>query len=165
MPKRDGVFISYRRIDTAAVAQLICHQLTAALGEGVVFLDVRHIDGGDQYPDVLLDELRRATALVVLIGDHWLIAADEFGNRRIDDPNDWVHIELSACLSDPDVLVIPVLLDAARIPPKQAQLPAPIDVLRVRSAVKVRTDQLSNDLVPLIEQLKSRLTKTVGGGW
>ena len=156
MPIRDGVFISYRRADTPAIAQLIAHQLTAALGQGVVFLDVTRLEGGDHFPDVLRQALQRASVVIVLIGEHWLTAADEFGNRRIDDPTDWVHIELADSLADPDVLVVPVLLDDARLPPMQAHLPDSVDPLRQRNTVKARTDHLQNDLVPLIDRLKAR---------
>ena len=45
----------------------------------------------------------------------WLDARDEDGNRRLDDPNDFVRIEIGAALQR-DIPVIPILLNGTKIP-------------------------------------------------
>ena len=59
--------------------------------------------------------------LLAVIGPNWSDVRDEHGNRRLDDPNDFVRIEIAAALQR-DIPVIPILLDGARIP-KAGQLP------------------------------------------
>jgi hypothetical protein len=36
--------------------------------------------------------------LLVVIGPHWLTLTDEAGQRRIDDPRDWLHREIAEAL-------------------------------------------------------------------
>jgi hypothetical protein len=50
-----------------------------------------------------------------LIGDQWLTVTDEQGRRRLDDPDDFVRLELEAALTR-QVRVIPILIDGARMP-------------------------------------------------
>jgi len=57
---------------------------------------------------------------LAVIGRGWLLAANEYGQRRIDFDDDWVAIELSRALGEPEVTVIPVLVDGAKMPPADA---------------------------------------------
>src|SRR5262245_58499308 len=63
----------------------------------------------------------RATFSLAVIGPNWLDAKDSDGRRRLDNPDDFVTIEISAALLR-NIRVIPVLVDGAR-PPKADQLP------------------------------------------
>ena len=60
-----------------------------------------------------------------MIGKRWLSATDNKGNRRLDDPNDFVRLEIAAALSR-DIPVVPVLVHDAVMPIEQ-ELP---DVLK-----------------------------------
>jgi hypothetical protein len=54
--------------------------------------------------------------LLALIGLKWLDARDENGtHRRLDDPDDFVRIEIVTALQR-NIPVIPILLDGAKIP-------------------------------------------------
>ena len=59
--------------------------------------------------------------LLAVIGPHWL-AAGQDGQRRLDDPADFVRLEIEAALAR-GVRVIPVLVDGAQLP-RPEQLPA-----------------------------------------
>jgi hypothetical protein len=50
--------------------------------------------------------------LIALVGKHWLSATDEEGKRRLDQPEDFVRLEVAAALKR-GIPVIPVLLDGA----------------------------------------------------
>ena len=50
--------------------------------------------------------------LLAVIGPNWLNAKDESGVRRLDNPDDFVTIEIAAALAR-DIRVIPVLVDNA----------------------------------------------------
>jgi hypothetical protein len=73
---------------------------------------------------------------LAVIGPNWLDVKDESGVRRLDNPDDFVTIEIAAALAR-DIRVIPVLVDNARMP-KADKLPESIRPLVRRNAVEVR---------------------------
>jgi hypothetical protein len=114
--ERDRIFISYRRSDSAGTTTAIRKTLLERF-EDQVFHDVAGIDPGDRFPEALRNELDRSVVVLAVIGQGWLGAKNEFHQRRIDFPDDWVNIELATALSSPEVTVIPVLVDGAVMPP------------------------------------------------
>src|SRR5262249_49759992 len=93
---------------------------TANLG-ATLFMDVDAIPLGTNFSKVLHEEVAKCGVLLAVIGPDWSDARDEHGNRRLDDPNDFVRIEIAAALQR-NIPVIPVLLEGARIP-KADELP------------------------------------------
>src|SRR5262245_45044247 len=108
------LFISYRREDTQAHADHLCDILTARFGDQSVFMDIDSILGGEDFEKAIAQTLRNCDVMVVLIGRHWL-KVEANGQRRLDDPNDWVRREIVEALNR-DLLVIPVLVDRASMP-------------------------------------------------
>src|SRR4051812_27579397 len=100
------VFISYRRADSIAETGRIYDQLVADFGPGAVFKDVDSIPVGSDFPAVIADAVKRCPVVLVVIGLHWLDAADAAG-RRLDDPTDFVRLEIEAGLQRA-ACVIPV---------------------------------------------------------
>ena len=88
MPK---IFISYRRDDSAYVAQIINDKL--AEHHDVVF-DVDVIPKGVDFVEFLNQQVRECDVLLAVIGDRWLDVRGKDGSRRLDDPNDFVRIEI-----------------------------------------------------------------------
>ena len=118
-------FLSYRRSDAEWVAQSLYVQLRSRFGPGQLFMDVNSIEPGSRaQPDRLRDELASSTIVVAIVGPGWLRAADEFGYRRLDDPDDWVRCELGAALDDGKRILIVRAEDAVH-PPAKA-LPEPL---------------------------------------
>ena len=73
-------------------------------------------------------------------------------SRRIDDPNDYVHIEIRAAL-ERDIPVIPVLVERANMP-QDKDLPEPLRPLAFRNAISVRPDpDFHNDMHRLCHAL------------
>ncbi len=116
-----GVFISYRREDSGGYAGRIYDRLTSRLGRENVFFDVDAIPPGRDFVDVLSDRVGKCDALLAVIGKHWVASADGQNRRRLDDPSDFVRIEIEAALQR-DVPVIPVLVDGAPMP-QSGELP------------------------------------------
>jgi hypothetical protein len=129
------VFISYRREDTAGSARHLASTLQATFGRRQVFLDVSGIKPGVDFRKVIRAAITRARCMVVLIGPHWL-EADAAGRRRIDDPDDFVRIEIASALAA-GIRVIPVLVDGASMP-KETELPAEVRPLSSRNALELR---------------------------
>lgn len=68
--------------------------------------------------------MRSYLACVVLIGNEWLGTADDLGQRRLDDPNDFVRMEVSTALCE-GAFVLPVRIGEAGMP-RPEQLPTPL---------------------------------------
>jgi len=149
------VFISYRRDDSAGEAGRIQDRLEREFGHDLLFMDVDAIPLGMNFVRVLHEEVANCGVLLAVIGPNWLDLRDVNGNRRLDDPNDFVRIEIAAALQR-DIPVIPILLDGAKLP-KAAQLPEDLEALALRQDLNVRHTSFQNDLDRLIRQLKARL--------
>jgi YVTN family beta-propeller protein len=111
------VFISYRRSDTTpGYASWIYDRLAETFGAANVFMDIDSLPLGVDFVEELEQSLHQTDVALILIGPHWLSAADESGARRLDDPDDFVRLEVAAALRA-DTRVIPVLVDGAAMPP------------------------------------------------
>jgi len=118
-PTAPRIFISYRRNGAAGEARALARDLADAFGADAVFLDIS-LPGGATWPARVRDELASASVVLALIGPDWLMSTDEWNRRRIDSPSDWVRQEIAGALGDANKLLIPVLLNDARLPPKEA---------------------------------------------
>ena len=130
------IFICYRRDDSAYPSQSIYDTLVSHFGKESVFFDVDTIPVGLDFHGFLNEAVVQCDVLLAVIGDHWLNMRDEKGQRRIDNPDDFVHIEIEAALSR-NIPVIPVLLGRAAVP-KPQELPPTLKELSRRQATEVR---------------------------
>lgn len=131
-----GVFISYRREDAAGHVGRLYDALVAHLGRGAVFMDIDHIEPGQDFTDVLHRAVSACQVVLVVIGPRWLAAEDANGHRRLDDPSDFVRLEVAEALQR-STRVIPVLVHGARMPDASA-LPEPLKPLALRQALELR---------------------------
>ena len=154
------VFLSYRRDDSAPYAGRIQDRLVREFGRDLSFMDVDAVPLGLNFVKVLNDEVAKCDVLLALIGPKWLDARDDSGKRRLDDPNDFVRIEIGAALQR-NIAVIPILLDGASIP-KPNQLPEALQELALRNGLEVRHASFHNDLDRLIQGLKKQLVQSSG---
>lgn len=115
------VFVSYRRSGTAGHAGRLHDSLARRFGAQNVFMDVAGVDPGRSFAEVIRGFINESQALVAVIGGGWLSAVDAHGGRRLDDPEDWVRLEIETALAK-GKLVIPVLVDGATFP-SEADLP------------------------------------------
>src|SRR5262245_22919065 len=99
------VFISYRREDTEATAGRIYDALEPHIGKDSVFMDVETIPPGIDFRKYINDAVSQCDAFLALIGSKWL-RVRKIGRRRLEDPNDFVRIEIEAALKR-DIPVIP----------------------------------------------------------
>ncbi len=147
------IFISYRRADSQAITGRIYDRLTQAFGRGNVFKDVDLITPGSTFTEVLAQELSRCDTMLVIIGSEWLSITAERGQRRLDNPEDWVRMEVATALQRADMRVIPVLVDGADMPPPD-ELPPDLRALALRQAVVVRHDpDFHRDMNRLVSQI------------
>jgi hypothetical protein len=148
------IFINYRRDDSSATAGRLRDRLAQVFNEDNVFMDVDSIPAGVDFADYLESQIASCDVCLVLIGLNWLDTKDEHGRRRLDDPNDYVTVEIAAALTR-NIRVVPVTIDGARIPTAD-ELPAPIKPLARRNAADIRNIHFHNDVDALIENIGSR---------
>ena len=149
------IFLCYRREDSGGYAGRIQDQLAQALGSDVLFMDVDAIPLGANFVRVLHDEVAKCEVLLAVIGRNWLDARDERGSRRLENPNDFVRVEIAAALQR-NIPVVPILVDGARIPDAR-QLPKELEELSLRNGIDVRLASFHNDVSRLIHGLKTQL--------
>ncbi|HEY1783754.1 MAG TPA: toll/interleukin-1 receptor domain-containing protein [Roseiarcus sp.] len=148
---RGDVFICYRREDSAGFAGRIYDRLKASLGRESVFIDVDNIPAGRDFVEVLTERVARCDALVALIGRNWLTSSDGDNRRRLDDPDDFVRIEIEAALAR-NVKVIPVLVDGASMP-QADDLPEGLKKLARRQGIEISHNRFDSDAERLTDAL------------
>jgi len=148
-----GVFLSYRRADTAGHAGRICDELERRFDYPIVFRDVASIAAGSDFVAVLERAIARARVTLVLIGDTWLNAAAADGSRRLDDPEDHVRREIGLALERPGMTVLPVLLEGTAMPAEE-ELPAVLRGLARLQAIELSERRWDHDVERLVKALK-----------
>jgi len=155
LARKRGIFVSYRRADSAGEAGRLADHLGAIFGTECIFFDVAAIAGGDDWRQRLDTALDACDTMLVVIGRLWLDASG--GARRIDDPKDMVAWEVGRGLSR-GLRVVQVLVQGIT-PPAAETLPPPIAGLAMRQAVSLRHESFAADVRELGAQLR-RLRRT-----
>jgi hypothetical protein len=156
-PRPRRIFISYRRGESAYPASWLFDRLTEHFGKAEVFKDVDSIQLGDDFAETIASAVESCDVLLVLIGDHWLTITDDGGKRRLDDPNDFVRLEIEAALNR-KIRVIPVLIGGARMP-RANDLPASLSKLARRQALELSPNRFRSDTGRLLEVLDITLSE------
>jgi Tol biopolymer transport system component len=152
--KLPGIFISYRRSDTPDAVGRIYDRLIADFGKARVFKDVDSIPLGQDFRGHLNEIVGGCAAVLAIIGPRWTDIRNEAGQRRLEDPDDFVRIELEAALSR-SVPVVPVMVGHAPMP-GTSQLPSTLSSLAFRQSIEVRPDpDFHNDATRLVSALRA----------
>lgn len=146
-----GIFISYRREDSDGFAGRIYDRLAARLGRERVFIDVDNIPVGLDFVEVLSERVGACDVLLAIVGRHWAEVRDSNGDRRLDDPHDFVRIEIEAALTR-NIRVVPVFVGGANFPRAEV-LPETLRPLLRRNGLQVSHDRFDSDAERLIKVL------------
>jgi hypothetical protein len=135
------IFISYRRDDREDTTGRLYDRLEAHFGRDALFIDVHNIPFGVDFREHLSDMVGNCDVLLAVIGDRWLEAVHsrgpKKGQRRLDDPTDFVRIEIESALQR-GIPVVPVLVANATMPGED-DLPPGLKQLAYRNAAEVRS--------------------------
>ncbi|MBL8545321.1 MAG: toll/interleukin-1 receptor domain-containing protein [Hyphomonadaceae bacterium] len=152
-----AIFLSYRRADTSDVVGRVNDALVGAFGESQIFRDVDSIPMGADFAAHIGATLRRCRVVLAFIGPDWAEVRDEQGRRRLDDPNDLVRVELETALETSKLLVVPILVNGARMPNRE-ELPISLRDLVARNAGTMRRDpDFRADMGRLVDALRAHL--------
>jgi hypothetical protein len=154
------IFLSYRRQDTSFAAGWLYDRLAERFGDGQVFKDVDSIELGDDFIEAIVTAVDACDVLLALIGDRWLTITGTDGKRRLDDPEDFVRLEIEAAMTR-GVRVIPILVAGARMP-DAVDLPPSLAMLVRRQALELSPNRFDADLSRLLKVLNSTLAEAQG---
>ncbi|MGE0816643.1 MAG: toll/interleukin-1 receptor domain-containing protein [Vicinamibacterales bacterium] len=153
-PGAASIFISYRRHETTAVVGRLDEHLRARFGEHAVFKDANDIMPGRRFKDVITDALQKCRVVIAVIGPDWETMHDEHDRRKLDDPRDFVVLEIGTALMR-QLPVVPLLVDRDTLPAADL-LPAAIADLRDYQALPLRPDpDFDRDVDRLIEAIET----------
>jgi hypothetical protein len=149
------IFLNYRREDEWGVALALFGHLEQSLPPDRLFMDVEGgIRAGQDFVRVLEDQVSGCDVMLVLIGLKWLTGTDQMGRRRLDNPQDFVRIEIESALRL-GKWVIPVLVHTTQMP-RADELPETLKPLARRNAVRLTKERFKADAQGLIDELKRR---------
>lgn len=132
------IFISYRRSDSAAMCDRIYTALVQHFGKDAIFKDIDNIPLGVNFGDYIRTVLAQSAVVLVVIGRTWLDVTDAAGHRRLDDPGDFVRLEIEVALAR-HIPVIPLLVDGAPMPNAE-RLPESLRGLLIQNGWEVHYD-------------------------
>jgi hypothetical protein len=159
----DPIFISYRREDSQGEAGRLSDSLAKIFGDSKVFLDVEGIRAGQDFRQEIETKVASCSALLALIGPHWLDSTAASGQRRLDDPHDFVRLEISSALKR-GIPVVPVLVRQAQMVTSE-QLPPDLSVLAFRQAAELRYNRWDADVAALAASLRPRKLLSIRPLW
>ena len=150
-----SVFVSYRRKDSEGESGRLFDDLTSHFGSESVFMDVSAIEPGRDFRKAIDQSVTTCSVLLAIIGQEWLELKDAAGRRRLEDPNDFVRLELASALRR-DIPLIPVLVRGAKMP-EADRLPPDLQELVYRNAVELTHARWKSDVQLLIRALRPYL--------
>ncbi|MEZ4670023.1 MAG: uracil-DNA glycosylase family protein [Anaerolineae bacterium] len=146
------IFINYRRQDSEGHVGRLFDHLSQHFERGDIFMDVDSIKPGADFIQTLEDAVAACDVFISIIGPQWLNMVDDNGERRLDQWNDFVRIEIASALKQ-DKLVIPVLVGRGRMPsPKD--LPDDIAAFARRNAFELSHLHFAQDVEKLVKAIK-----------
>jgi len=145
------IFINYRRDDSAGYAGRIHDTLASVFGHESVFIDIDDIAPGVDFVSRIEESVAQCDVMIVLIGKRWLDARDASGRRRIDDPADFVRIEIEKGLAR-HIRLLPVLIDTAPMP-THADLPSAMAPLATVQALVLSDSRWQYDMSQLVNDV------------
>jgi hypothetical protein len=153
------IFISYRRDDSSGHVGRLYDALSGHFGRKRLFFDIDHIAPGQDFVQVLEDSLNRSSVMIVVIGKRWG-GSGKIGARRIDDPGDFVRLEVASGLRRPELKVIPALIQGAKMPGPAALADELKDLSR-RNAIELSDLRWREDVDRLIASLERDMASGV----
>ncbi|MGI9021796.1 MAG: tetratricopeptide repeat protein [Acidimicrobiales bacterium] len=162
---QQAIFISYRRDDTSGHTGWLYDSLRDHFGAPRLFRDIDAIAPGANFVDAIQESVLGCGALLAIIGREWPDCTNPDGGRRLDDPEDFVRLEIASALEH-GVAIIPVLVEGAHMPSSR-DLPEPLTELAQLNALEISDSRFDYDVGRLIERLDALVgaPPTAPQGW
>jgi hypothetical protein len=147
-----GIFISYRREDSAGYTGRLYDLLSAHFGAQKLFVDLDSIQPGEDFPAAIERNVASCDVLLAIIGTRWLSLTDNAGISRLQDPQDFVRREIAAAL-ERGIKIIPLLVGGAKMPQSQ-ELPGDLARIAQYQAFQISDTAFHQDVSRLIDVLR-----------
>jgi hypothetical protein len=157
-----GIFVCYRRDETAGHAGRLADRLNEHFGEHEVFRDIESLEPGVDFVEQIQRVLDSSEVLIVVIGRNWATVTDAAGRKRLQDPYDYVRMEIATALKR-NIRVIPVLVQGASMPSTD-DLPDDLAPLTRRNAFELHESSWRDDIRRLVTALESVVGDSAVGG-
>lgn len=157
-----AIFISYRRDDAEGEAGRLFDDLTRAFGNGFVFMDVSGIRPGVDFRRAIDENVSACGVLLAVVGPGWATITNAAGQRRLEDENDFVRLEIASALKR-SIPVIPVLVHDARMPHPD-QLPENLQEFAYRNSVEISHARWNSDVQLLVDALREYVQVPAANG-
>lgn len=132
------IFINYRRQDSIDITGRIYDRLVAKFGKKSVFKDVDSIPLGVDFREYLDAQVVQCDVFLSVIGQDWLILKDDDDKRRIDNPDDFVRIEIESAMQR-KLPIIPLFVRGMTTL-SASELPPTIHRLSTMNGMQIRSD-------------------------
>jgi hypothetical protein len=146
-----GIFISYRREDSAGHVGRLHDRLITRFGREQVFKDIDSIKPGEDFTQAIKEAMASCDVLIAVIGKRWLTETDSKGIRRLDNPKDFVRQEIAAALAG-KTRVIPVLVQGTTMP-NEEDLTEDLRSLGHRNAIEISDGRWDHDVDRLMQAI------------
>lgn len=156
-----NIFINYRREDSAGHSGRLFDALSSHFS-GRLFMDVDTLEPGVDFVEAIEQAVGSCEVLIVVIGREWLTIKDKAGRRRLDDPGDFVRLEVESALAR-RIRVIPVLVQDAAMPGAE-ELPASLARLARRNAIELSDARWAYDVDRLAQTIQDILEESPASG-
>jgi DNA polymerase len=150
------IFINYRRQDSEGYVGRLYDHLLKHFERDDIFMDVDSIQPGVDFTKALESAVAACDVFIAMIGPQWLVVTDEHGERRLDQWNDFVRLEIASALRL-NKTVIPVLVGRARMPAPNL-LPEDIAPLAHRNAIELSHERFAYDIERLVEAMQGAIS-------
>jgi tetratricopeptide (TPR) repeat protein len=153
------IFISYRREESRWSARSLHDRLCRDFDPNQIFMDIDAIALGEDFVKAIETTVAKCDVLIALIGNNWLNSKDDHGARRLDNPGDFVRMEIGAALKR-EIRVIPVLVDGALMP-RSTDLPEDLRSLVRHNALLITDTSFDGDCQRLTAAIRQVLEEAV----
>ena len=159
--RQPKIFISYRQEDSSDTTNHLHETLSRQFGSENVFMDIRNLEGGDDFPEVIKSKLINSSDVVlVVIGKSWMSSIKE---KQAEGKKDYVRYEVSTALAThPTGRVMPVLVQGASFP-AESDLPPDMSRLVPLYANTLSVRWWPQDVERLIDNIRKKLGIAEGG--
>ena len=144
----ESIFINYRRGEDQAAAGRLYDQLEASFTRERIFIDVDNIAPGRDFTEELATRVEQCDVFLAVVGRRWADVVDVDGSRRLDNPNDWVRVEIESA-QRLGKHIIPVLVDGAEMP-RPEKLPDALQPFARRNAARLTHERFRADVQALV---------------
>lgn len=145
------IFISYRSSDGKKDADRLCADLSRLYGADQVFFDKQDLRGGHSWRSAIMAALGTKPVVLLLVTPELLGMVHPEGGRRIDRDDDPIRGEVLTAQAN-GATIVPLLTEGM-VMPATADIPAPLRFLKESHALKLRTEDWTDDLDKIVADL------------